>query len=507
MNLTINMNNNEDIFSSKNIPNYTQWVYGLIVLHVILWTVVPTILRHSLPMDALEGFVWGQSWQFGYDRNPWLNAWLTHIALVWGGYSGWMIYGFSQLSVALCFWSVWQLAKRMLAPVYALVAVFLLEFIQYYSIAAVDFNDNVLELGLWALTIWYFYNALLEQKCRHWLLTGFFAALSLMAKYYAIVLFLPMLVFLLMTREGRQSFKYSGIYLSGIIFVLIIAPHFIWLFQHGFTTLNYAVMRISDIGSWQYSWWHFFSVHLLAFLVPCVLFFLLLCLGKDNRSTGLAEKSKLCQFDKKFLILLALGPFVSTVLFALIFKCSLHVMWGTPLLSLWGVLLVAFCQPSITVKKFYRFIGVVGLVFFLVLSIYSYNIVFTGYASSATYPGKMVAGYLERTWASYSHKDPFYVVGDRYTAGNVAYFSSHSKLTTCIWDDKIYSCDDDKLRSRGAIFVWRADAKEAENAVVVQNKVKKKFPQVIILPQKKFHWIYHRDKPQIILGMALLLPE
>jgi len=103
----------------------------------------------------------------------------------------------------LCFWSVWKLGKKILDPIYALIAVFLLEGIQYYTIAAVDFNDNVLEIGIWAAIALFFYNAIKEQKTLSWLAVGFLAALALMAKYYAIVLFLPMGFFLLTSKQGR----------------------------------------------------------------------------------------------------------------------------------------------------------------------------------------------------------------------------------------------------------------------------------------------------------------
>jgi len=488
-------------------PNYDRWVCGLIILHLILWTLIPTLVRHALPMDALEGFVWGQSWQLGYDRNPWLNAWLTHIAVNFGGYSGWMVYFVSQLSVVACFWAVWQLGKKILSPVYALVAVFLLEAIQYYSLAAVDLNDNVLEIGLWALAILYFYKALVLQKKCDWLITGLLAALSLMTKYYAAVLFLPMLCVLFFTQEGRASFKKSGIYLAMIIFLLVVLPHFIWLFNNGFVTLNYAMVRVAATNDWQYSGWYFALMHILAFLPPLLLF-LLLWIGRKGGQV-LNEVKNMGRFNKTFLVVLGFGPFVVTVLLAMLGKISLHVMWGTPLLSLWGLLLVAFLQPymNITRAKFYRFVSSILLVFLAVAAIYAYNMIYVGYASSATYPGKMIANYIEKTWGIYSKQQPYYVVGDRYTAGNVAYFADN-KLKSCIWDDKIYSCDADNwLRSRGAVFVWRADDAEQANAKVIIARIKQKFPKVMFLPEKNFSWIYHADKPNLKIGIAFLLPN
>src|SRR5580704_4304509 len=117
-------------------------------LHLLGWTLIPAILRSNLPLDAIEGTIWGHQLEWGYDKNPPLNGWLTALATTLDGHSGWMIYLFSQLCVITCMWATWQLAKKILPPVYALISVLLLECIQYFNFHAIDFNDNTLELPL-----------------------------------------------------------------------------------------------------------------------------------------------------------------------------------------------------------------------------------------------------------------------------------------------------------------------------------------------------------------------
>ena len=85
-----------------------------------------------------------------------------------------MIYLFSQLSVALCFYASLAIGKKIMPPLYALLGVLFLEGIQYYHLHAIDFNDNTLELGLWALTILFFYEALTKNSVKNWFLTGLF---------------------------------------------------------------------------------------------------------------------------------------------------------------------------------------------------------------------------------------------------------------------------------------------------------------------------------------------
>src|SRR5580704_2897651 len=101
-------------------------------LHLLGWTLIPAILRYNLPLDAIEGTIWGHQLQWGYDKNPFLNGWLTALAMYLSPLSGWVVYLFSQLSVTLCSLAVAKLGKQMFTATQALIAVFILEGLQYF---------------------------------------------------------------------------------------------------------------------------------------------------------------------------------------------------------------------------------------------------------------------------------------------------------------------------------------------------------------------------------------
>src|SRR5579862_5360712 len=127
-----------------NSFNARRWFALFMLAHLIGWTLAPLLVRFNLPLDSIEGTLWGHQLEWGYDKNPFLNAWLTAFATFLDGQSGWMIYLFSQLSVVISFWAIWQLAKQIVTPAYALIAVMILEGVQYYHFHAIDFNDNTL---------------------------------------------------------------------------------------------------------------------------------------------------------------------------------------------------------------------------------------------------------------------------------------------------------------------------------------------------------------------------
>jgi 4-amino-4-deoxy-L-arabinose transferase-like glycosyltransferase len=487
---------------TSNQANY--WFLLFIFVHIIAWTWAPTLVRFNLPMDSIEGATWGHQLQWGYDKNPFLNGWLTALAIYLGGKSGWTIYLFSQLSVALSFLAVWKLGNRMLPPVYALLAVFLLEGIQYYNFHAIDFNDNTLEVGLWALTIWFFYRALSEEN-NHltWLLTGIFAALSLMAKYYTAILLFPMLLFLLRRHEGRKQFKRLSFYSGCFIFLIIITPHFIWLFHHDFITLNYAVDRVSSPPTWlnhifyptQFIWQQFEA------LLPAFILLLITLIGK--KPFRLFPPLKMNSFNKEFLLFMGIGPFLITVFLSFIMGMKLRAGWGQPLFSLWGIIFIYLVQPNMTPAKFYRFVGLLFILIALSIAGYASALIRAPEPSSANFPGKIIAERLTQNWKEKFHTPLHYVAGTRWVAGNVGHYSSDNPAVFIDWN-KTFSpwIDDKKLRNAGAVFVWDlSDGKTPTPA-----SIRAKFTGLSPIEIQHYTWMRNKAMPPIEILVAWLAP-
>ena len=99
-------------YSSSSIyknPSLYFWLF--LMLHTLIWTLGPALIRESLPHDTLEGVTWGLQWQLGYNKHPFLTAWLCAGVTQLFGVVGWPVYLLAQLTVSLTFLAVWQLAK------------------------------------------------------------------------------------------------------------------------------------------------------------------------------------------------------------------------------------------------------------------------------------------------------------------------------------------------------------------------------------------------------------
>lgn len=482
-----------------------RWLYAFITMHLLLWTLIPALVRDNLPLDAMEGATWGHQLEWGYDKNPFLNGWLTALATQLGHYADWPVYLFSQLSVVICFWAVWKLAKHMLPPVYAFIAVVVLEGIQYYNVHAIDFNDNTLELGLWALTGYCFYQALRHSTYRNWILTGLFAGLGMMTKYYTAALLAGMALFLLTDSDNRKLLATRAPYAGLGVFILLLIPHFLWLRSHDYVTVMYMFERASNTPRWSnhYLYPLQFSALQLQALLPATLLYACLFLGKKNPSAINAGTVSLSPFNHAFLMWVAVAPFVMTVLLSIIAGITLRGGWGTPLLSWFGIVLVSLIQPSLTIRKMHRFLALVFTLMLASLAAYSYSLLDSDTPSSANYPGREIAQAVTQQWRAQTGKPLRYVAGPRWVSGNVGLYSPDHPAVYLEWSKRHAAwIDEEQLRRQGAVFVWEISDKERLPPAVQQHFAGLHSPVVL-----EFDW--HRNRRHLApikIGMAILPP-
>jgi 4-amino-4-deoxy-L-arabinose transferase-like glycosyltransferase len=490
----------QTITLSQKTP-WESWLALIIVAHIVAWTVLPYALRFNLPLDAIEGSIWGQQLQWGYDKNPYLSGWLTGLATLLDNHAGWGTYFFSQLAVGICFWAVWRLGSKILPPAFALLGVMLLEGVQYYSLHAIDFNDNTLELALWSLTVLNFYNALHTQRYRDWLLTGVCAGFSMMTKYYTLMLLAPMLAFLLFEPQNRAALRNGAPYAGLLVFLIIIAPHVVWLFSHDFSTVHYALERVNRpewAGHFNFS--YLFAWQQIETFIPALLLALFLLPGK--KPLRVTPRLPVANFDKQFLFYVGLAPFLLTVLLSIITGIKLRAGWGEPLLSYWGIMLIAWWQPRMTPPRFKLFSAAFILLIAATLTGYGLSLVNPQHPSRANFPGRMIAARLTREWHNTYQTPLFYVAGSAWLAGNVAYYSLDHPAVLINWSkNNSPGSEETELQQKGGVFVWEL----AKNQKLTPELLRH-FPRLAAVKILHFKWWRHSDAEPVSIAVAMLPP-
>src|SRR5690349_5665367 len=127
-----------------------QALAAILLLHALVWTVLPTLLYANLPLDLIEALMYGREWQLGYDKLPPLPWWLVEIAWLATGHD-FSYYLLAQVAVCAALALVYATARPLIAGAGALVAVLVIDGLHYLNYTSAKFNHDVIQLPFWAL--------------------------------------------------------------------------------------------------------------------------------------------------------------------------------------------------------------------------------------------------------------------------------------------------------------------------------------------------------------------
>ncbi|WP_440933945.1 glycosyltransferase family 39 protein [Candidatus Pelagibacter sp.] len=403
--------------NNKNINNV---FYIFVIAHLIFWTLIPSITNHNLPLDTIEALAWGSNLDWGFNKHPPMSAFFVKIFFQIFGSQDWVYYLLSQIFVIISFYYVFKFSNEIVNnKLLGLVSVLLIEAIYFYNFTTPEFNVNVCQLPFWSLTIYYSWKIYSDKEIKFLdcFLVGLFAAFGFLSKYLFIYLLasidLLFIYLIFFKKERKFDFKYL---ITIEAFLVVLVPHFIWLYNNNFITITYGLARTGleqTILLDHIKYPLIFLLKQIGILVP---FFILIWLlvkkiyFKNNFK------------DKKLLFLLAINilPIVLMFLTSLITGSKIRTMWMTPFYLYFGTLFVYLFQAQINLKKLKPFM--IGFVFFFFLSPGLYAYVSISKDDKRTdYPGKEIAIKTQYAWDQQFNSTINVVLGDEWNAGNLSY--------------------------------------------------------------------------------------
>src|SRR5215510_7339603 len=226
-----------------------QALGAILLLHGVVWTVLPTLLYANLPLDLIEALTYGREWQLGYDKLPPLPWWLVEIAHR-AFDSDIAYYALGQLSVVAAFAAIWAVMLRIATPAAAAASILIIDGLHYFNFTSPKFNHDVIQLPFWALAGFLFHGALPTGRLGHWAVLGVALGLAFWAKYFVVALGLPLVLFMAVDPRARRQLATPGPYLAAAISLVIVSPHLIWLQQNDWLPLGYAASRAKATSGW-----------------------------------------------------------------------------------------------------------------------------------------------------------------------------------------------------------------------------------------------------------------
>ena len=399
----------------KNINNV---FYLFLFIHLLLWTLIPTFSNTNLPLDTIEALAWGSNLDWGFNKHPPFSAFAVEFFYNIFGSNDWAYYLLSQIFVITAFYFVWKFSFLILEDkTHSLVAVLILSSIYYYNFTTPEFNVNVSQLPFWTLSVYFFWKGLSHNKKIDWVLFGVFSSLGFLSKYLFIYILLSLFIFFIFNiKKYKKSIK--NYFLSILISLVILVPHFIWLLENNFVTIFYGLNRteISDFNLIN----HFknpalFLLKQIIILIPFfVMAFAIIKKFKFKFKININNKKTL------FLLSINLVPLFLVLITSVLTGAKIRTMWMTPFYLFLGTFLLLIFKKNIELKKIKKFYYI--FVFFFILSPTVYlGVSLADDAKRTDYPGKEISRLVQNKWDDNFINEIKIVIGDEWSAGNLSY--------------------------------------------------------------------------------------
>jgi 4-amino-4-deoxy-L-arabinose transferase-like glycosyltransferase len=402
---------------NRNINN----VFFIFALsHLIVWTLVPSITNNNLPLDTIEALAWGSNLDWGFNKHPPMSAFFPEVFYKIFGAQDWAYYLLSQIFVLIAFYYVFKFANEILGSIsLALISILLLTSIYFYNFTTPEFNVNVCQLPFWSMVVYYSWRIYdsKEIKLSDCLLVGIFAAIGFLSKYLFIYLLISVDLLFIYLIFFKKTKKFDFKYLITLeVFLVLLVPHFIWLYDNEFITIFYGLKRTGLEESVIFDHIKYpliFLAKQIGILIP--FFFLVFLLTKKF-------KFKFNFKDKKllFLFFINLAPIALMFTTSLVMGSKIRTMWMTPFYLFFGVFFVYLLRSQINLKKINSFL--IGFLFLFFLSPIIYSYISISQTDKRTdYPGKEIAIKTQIIWSQDFDNEIEFVTGDEWKAGNLSY--------------------------------------------------------------------------------------
>ena len=422
-----------------NKKNLLNIFYAFLIAHIIIWTLIPSLTNKNLPLDTIEALAWGSNLDWGFDKHPPMSAFIAEFFYKVFGSQDWAYYLLSQIFVITTFYIVFLISNEILRNKnLSIFSVLSLVGIYFYNFTTPEFNVNICQLPFWALTVLYSWKIYNNKKLnlKDSILLGVFAVAGFLSKYLFIYLLISiffLFAYLILIKKDRKfDFKYL---ISIEVFLILLVPHIIWLFQNDFKTILYAFDRTGINQSGALDHFKFpilFLLKQVGILIPFILLVFLL-IQKFKYKFNFKDKKLI------FLIFINLMPLLLIFLTSLISGSKIRTMWMTPFYLFMGTFIIYVLQKQINFLKIKKFLVLFIALFLLSPLAYAY-ISLSKDNKRTDYPGKEISQKVQKKWDNDFTGEINVVLGDEWVAGNLSY---HLKSRP-IWEGKI---DKNKLNA------------------------------------------------------------
>lgn len=215
-----------------------KFVACALILHALLWTLVPLLGEPTPDPKLAVGLAVGRHWLLGYPGLPPLAPWVLQIvySLI---PSVAVLKALGPLAVALAGWFVFAFARRIVGARHGALAVLIMVGVYPVAFPVSALDSNSIQMPLIAALTLTWWRAAVEGNREAWLCFGLIGALLFYAGAQGVVVLALLLLITAGTGAGRAAFRehrsLSAALAALILFATIATPRLWWLATHGFS--------------------------------------------------------------------------------------------------------------------------------------------------------------------------------------------------------------------------------------------------------------------------------
>jgi len=403
---------------------------AFLTVYLISWTLLAAFVPLSTEIDSIEEVVWSQSWQWGYYKHPPLPSALLYILnSLFGGPSIGLIAFAAQGCSVVALIYVWLLAKQILPPKLAIVAVLITSLIAYHNFRAFPFNHNTVSLPFTAAAFYYFYCALRNPKrLSNWLWLGLACGLAMLTKYSAALVMTSFFVFIVWQRLWTDTRIIRGLLVSSVVFMLVFSPHVAWLAQNNWLPFNYLHNQLEAVsGSIVSLLTGFLGTQIirLSLTLPLLLWvWYLWKKGAIKAKTNTSSESSGMDYDLRFLLTVQLTPLILIMMTSMLRGSVLNSNWASAFFLPTGILATKYFFHQLDETQLLKVASklawitqtVILIFFFLGGVIYPAAI---GRKAVLNFPSQALAAKVSAIWRRQQKEPLSIVIADTWIGGMV----------------------------------------------------------------------------------------
>ncbi len=484
-------------------------LFIVLAAHFAAFSSLALITHPTLDLDVIEQISWARNLEWGYYKHPPLPAWSLAALLTLTDGHPWIAAIAGPAAATLGLWIVWLLARRILDPVRALLAVLLLEGVVYFNVLSLEFNHNVIQLPLWAFIAYASHRAIREGRIQDWLLFGFAAALGMLGKYSTALLLLSIGGYILFDRAARQHLTTKGPWIAVLAGTLLLLPHLNAVYAYDFSPLQTPAKGLKVAVS---TWYRFgfpagWVLAQLGDVAAALILAAILFTGRTTKIRVLG--SEVARADRDFILFLFLGPLLFAVAFQVLGGVRFKDMWGFPMFDFLGLAIMTLTATNALFQDRIKGFAVAWMgVFILAMTATAAMIAGPPYVvhqgGRAQYPSQAAASAIANVWDTQAKGRPLrIVIGDSWPAGLLSvYHPDHPSLLIDGHWWKSPWIHKSQLSEDGAVLIW--DARKGPDR---RRELLSEFPNAIEQAELALPFITGADVPPARLGWAILPPR